>query len=101
MPESNAAPAYPTAELVRQGAPDPAREPERAKREKWCRILAIVPILRRDEVGSQYHEFTTKGPFAIPMAIRRAGTDLGSRDAWIFFSHPYSVFHKDAVFWNA
>src|SRR5581483_5458611 len=34
-------------------------------------------------------------------AVRRPGTDLGIRDAWIFFSHPYAVFPKDAVFWNA
>lgn len=94
-------PSFPTADLVRQGPPDPQFHPERARSEKWCRVYCLAPTAKRDADGTTRAEFATKGPFAMPMAVRRPGTDLGSRDAWIFFSHPYSVFPRNAVFWNA
>jgi hypothetical protein len=93
-------PAYPTAEHLQKGPPDPAQEPERARAEKWCRIHAVIPVLRQMEKGPRI-EFTTRGPIAVPMAVRRKGSDIGSKDAWIFFTHPWAVFHKDATFWNA
>ncbi|MEZ0231048.1 MAG: hypothetical protein ACAI25_20705 [Planctomycetota bacterium] len=99
MPESPGH-AYPTAEHVTRGPPDPTKDPERARSEKWCRVYGIVPVGRQTEQGVK-HEFTSKGPVAMPMAVRRKGTDLGSKDAWIFFTHPWAVFHKDATFWNA
>lgn len=99
MPDSQT-PTYPTAEHVQKGPPDPAREPERARTEKWCRVFAIVPMPRETEQGIR-HEFISKGPIPMPMAIRRRGVDLGSKDAWIFFTHPWAVFHRDATFWNS
>src|SRR5438105_12818924 len=99
MPEPGSH-AYPTAEHVQRGPPDPSREPERARSEKWCRVFAIVPVARETEKGPR-HEFTVRGPVVMPMAIRRKGTDLGSKDAWIFFTHPWAVFHRDATFFNS
>jgi hypothetical protein len=102
MPDQPAAPAYPTAQHVQRGPPDPAREPERAKAEKWCRVFVVVPTPCDGRGQNQGHyDWNVKGPFGIPMAVRKKGTDLGSRDAWIFFTHPFAAFHKDAVFWNA
>lgn len=94
-----AAHSYPTAEHVQKGPPDPTKDAERARAEKWCRVHGVVPIIRETPAGPHY-EFTIKGPIAMPMAIRRKGTDLGSRDAWIFFTHPWAVFHREATFWN-
>lgn len=100
MAESSAH-AYPTADHVQRGPADPAKEPERAKSEKWSRVLGIVPVPRKTADGAVHHDFVPKGPIAMPMAIRRKGTDLGSKDAWVFFTHPWAVFHKEATFWNA
>src|SRR5947208_16532475 len=99
MPDSGTH-SCPTAAHVQRGPPDPARDPERARTEKWCRVFAIVPIARSTEAGPRY-EFPGKGPVAMPMAIRRKGTDLGSKDAWLFFTHPWAVFHREATFYNA
>ena len=89
--------AYPTADLVRRGPPDLKTSPERARSEKWCRVFGIVPRPREKD----RYEFVPRGPVAMPMAIRRKGVDLGSKDAWVFFTHPWVVFHEDATFWNA
>jgi hypothetical protein len=71
--------------------------PTRATSEKWCRVFGIVPHARD---GDRF-EFVPRGPVAMPMAVRRKGVDLGSKDAWVFLTHPWAVFHKDATFWNA
>jgi hypothetical protein len=50
--------------------------------------------------GNQF-EFIVKGPFTIPMGIRRKGVSLGeSNKAWQFFTHPYHVFQADGGFFN-
>src|SRR5262245_34429961 len=94
-------PAYPAAELLRAGPPDPDADPERARGEKWCRVHFVVPVAKQQPDGKQIVELSRRGPFPIPMAVRRPGTDLGARDAWIFFTHPYTAFPRDAAFWNA
>lgn len=86
---------------MRAGPPDPDADPERAKNEKWCRVQFVVPAAKPRDDGSQVIELSRRGPFPVPMAIRRAGSDLGSRDAWIFFTHPYAAFPREAAFWNA
>jgi hypothetical protein len=100
MPDSNA-PAYPTTEHLKRGPPDPSREPERARNEKWARVFMLAPVLQETEAAGRGFAFGVKGPISVPMAVRRPGADRGSRDAWIFFCHPYAVFPGDAAFWNA
>src|SRR5688572_28128377 len=78
-------PAYPSSELLRAGPPDPDRDPDRVRQEKWCRVYMVVPVPRQREDGTVKIELQTRGAFAIPMAIRRQGVDLGSREAWVFF----------------
>src|SRR5579883_1329014 len=92
--------AYPTADHIHRGPPDPQKDPARARDEKWTRVVGIVPVPRDTDKGQRW-ELQTKGPISIPMAVRRKGTDIGSKDAWIFFTHPHAIFHPDSVYFNA
>lgn len=91
---------FPAPEFVRRGPPVSVREFERASAEKWARVMAVVPEGGSDEGGRRKHAFVAKGPYTLPMAMRRQGVDLGSRDAWRFYTHPYSVFPAEVAFYN-
>lgn len=70
---------------------------EARKYEKWCRVSQIVGM----QGPKGEFEFIVKGPFTIPMGIRRQGVSLGQSDkAWQFFTHPYHVFQADGGFFN-
>jgi hypothetical protein len=89
-------PAYPSRSLLHRGPPRPDRGASKA-REKWCRVAQIIS---RPGASGQVN-FQVKGPYTIPMAIRREGTQLGEAEkAWLFFTHPYSVFDPEGAFFN-
>jgi hypothetical protein len=93
---SSEQPAYPSRDLLRRGPPRPD-DKEAHKWEKWCRVSQIVGM----EAPNGQLEFIVKGPFTIPMGIRRQGVSLGqSNKAWQFFTHPYHVFQADGGFFN-
>lgn len=88
--------AFPPVEFVRQGPPVHVRDIDRRSTEKWARIMVVTPVPR----DGGRHDFTLQGPITLPMAVRRAGTDLGSKDAWKFYTHPYAVFPREATYYN-
>lgn len=92
---------FPAPDFVRRGPPVSVRELERASSEKWARVMAVVPEGQDEARGRRRHAFVARGPYTLPMAVRREGVDLGSREAWRFFTHPYSVFPTDVAFFNA
>lgn len=90
----NEQPVYPSRELLRKGPPK-GKEPT-PRKEKWCRVAQVVGV---DQGG--FAEFEITGPFTIPMGVRRTDVSLGESDkAWVFFTHPYSVFQRDGGFFN-
>lgn len=93
---------FPAPEFVRRGPPVSVRDLERASSEKWARVMAVLPEADETslEGGRRRHAFVARGPYTLPMATRREGVDAGSRDAWRFFTHPYSVFPADVAFYN-
>jgi hypothetical protein len=92
---------FPAPDFVRRGPATSVRELDRAANEKWARVMAVLPEPAPPAAsGRRRHTFVTKGPFTLPMATRREGVSLGSREAWSFFTHPYSVFPPDVAFYN-
>lgn len=91
---------FPAPDFVRRGPPVGVRELERASQEKWAKVVAVQAEAEVSASGRRRHNFVAKGPYTLPMAIRRPGSDLGSRDAWQFYTHPYSVFPQDVAFYN-
>lgn len=91
----NSGPIYPSRDLLRRGPPRPGTD--LARQEKWCRVFQVVGV-QGPQGGLQ---FDVKGPFVIPMGVRRRGTTLGeAAKAWMFFTHPYQVFDRDGGFFN-
>ena len=88
---------FPPADFVRRGPPT---DPKRRAQEKWGRVKLVLPVPANNPETTRY-DFVCKGPFMLPLAVRRKGTDLGSRDAWRFFTHPFAVFPPGATFFNA
>lgn len=88
---------FPTPDFVRAGPPVDLKELDRLEREKWGRVMLVVPE-RAGTTGP--FELAMRGPYTIPLAVRREGVGLGSKDAWVFFSHPTGVFPPDAAYWN-
>ena len=86
MPEEE---RFPAPDFVRAGPPVDVKELDRLEREKWGRVMFVLP-----------QDFSLRGPYTIPLAVRREGVDRGSKDAWAFFSHPQNVFPPDAAYWN-
>lgn len=80
---------FPAPEFVRGGPPVDVKELDRLEREKWGRVMLVLPP-----------DFSLRGPYTIPLAVRREGVDRGSKDAWAFFSHPLNVFPAEAAYWN-
>lgn len=91
---------FPAPEFVRRGPPVSVRDLERAQAEKWARVMAVVPEPQGEVGGRRRHAFVARGPFTLPMATRSKGVDLGSHDAWRFYTHPYSVFPPEVAFYN-
>jgi hypothetical protein len=91
---------FPTAAFVRRGPPVAVQELDRATHEKWSRVMVVAPTPSGEVGGRKLHDFTQKGPYVLPLAVRREGSDTGSRDAWMFFTHPYSVFPQDGTYFN-
>lgn len=96
---SDAPEVFPPADFVRRGPPISVKELDRQQSEKWARVVLVLPEPREQD-GLTRHAFVTKGPFTLPLAVRRAGTQLGSKDAWQFYTHPYKVFPADAAYYN-
>ena len=96
MPEEE---RFPAPEFLRAGPPQDVKELDRVEREKWARVMLVVPE-RRESGGRTAFELALRGPYTIPLAVRREGVDPGRKDAWAFFSHPASVFPPEAAFWN-
>lgn len=90
---------FPAPDFLRAGPPVAVRDLHRQASEKWARVVVVCPRQREGARELRY-DFVRKGPFTLPLAVRRAGVDLGSKDAWRFFTHPYSVFPPDAAFYN-
>jgi len=84
-------------DFVRAGPPVSVKELDRVGREKWSRVVCLVPEAR----SGKGHTFAARGPYIIPLAHLRAGADRGSKDAWRFFTHPAKVFPPEAAFFNA
>jgi hypothetical protein len=91
---------FPSAEFVRRGPPVTIRDVDRKKREKWSRVVVVMP--RPEETPERIrYDFVQKGPFTLPLAVRRTEEQgQGRADAWQFFTHPYAVFPPDACFFN-
>ena len=85
--------------LVRRGPIRDVRNMDQARREKWARVTMVVPEQVDTPLGQRY-QVVTRGPSTLPMGIRREGSDAGSRDAWIFFTHKYQYFDREATFYN-
>lgn len=90
---------FPEPDFVRAGPPTSVRDMDRQDSEKWGRVMVVSPRPEETVDGARY-DFVKKGPFTLPLATRREGVDLGSKEAWAFFTHPYSVFPEDATFYN-
>jgi len=91
--------SFPPPEFVRRGPPTSVRDMDRQDKEKWGRVVVVHPRTEETADGVR-HDFVKKGPFTLPLAVRREGVDLGSKEAWAFFTHPYTVFPEDATFYN-
>ncbi|MGE0710748.1 MAG: hypothetical protein AB7N76_27870 [Planctomycetota bacterium] len=90
---------FPPADFVRRGPPVSIRDVERKKQEKWARVMVVLP--RPEETAERVrYDFTQKGPFTLPLASLRSDIDAGDKNAWQFFTHPYSVFPQDSCFYN-
>lgn len=93
--------SFPAPDFVRRGPPVSLRDTDRVPLEKWARVMAVIPEVEATGPGGRKrHVFQQRGPYTLPMAVRRAGTDLGSRDAWQFYTHPYTVFPAEVAFFN-
>ncbi|MBL4847097.1 MAG: hypothetical protein JKY65_16375 [Planctomycetes bacterium] len=90
---------FPPADFVRRGPPAGVRDIDRRKREKWSRVVVVAPRAEDTPERTRY-DFVTKGPFTLPLAVLRDDVDAGDKHAWLFFTHPYSVFPEDACFFN-
>lgn len=97
MTEEASEARFPPAEFVRRGPPVEVRDLDRAQTEKWARVMVVAPEWNP---ALEAYEFLDSGPFTLPMAVRREDVDAGSRDAWSFYTHPYSVFPEEAAFYN-
>ena len=91
--------SFPPADFVRRGPPVSVRDLERKKREKWSRVVVVSP--RPQETSERVrHDFVSKGPYTLPLAVLRDDVDAGDKFAWQFFTHPFSVFPEDSCFYN-
>ncbi|RMG11568.1 MAG: hypothetical protein D6731_15370 [Planctomycetota bacterium] len=99
MEQSDSESHFPPVDLVRRGPPVDARGLSRQGAEKWARVMLVVPRPLETSERVRY-DFVEKGPITLPLAVRREGTDAGSKDAWLFFTHPHTVFPADATFYN-
>lgn len=87
----------PPAELLRKGPPLSVRELDRAPREKWGCLRAVVPVVHAEQGR---YDFVERGPYTLPLGVLRPDAQRGAQDAWRFFMHPADKLPRDAAWWN-